>query len=80
MKIKNEVVMKNYSNVLQKTVKVQCPQYNREIDVFIRYITCDNKLILCDFNGCDFGYNGSDVCKQCGKSCIETFKNSFAKS
>lgn len=69
--------MSKYSGVLYETTKIMCPKAKREIDVYIRYITCDNNLFLKEFNGCDFGYNNSSVCKDCEKICIEKFMKRF---
>ena len=63
------MIIKNYR------VNVLCPKYNRILEVSVIYAKIDNEYEPISCNGCDFGYNGSDECKECISKILNDLKD-----
>lgn len=62
------------------SVKVFCETHHREIEVYIRCIVSNGEVLIAECNGCDFGYDGSQACKDCTEKCTKDFISNYSKS
>jgi hypothetical protein len=67
------------STIKTCSVKVVCPRYHVETEVYIRCLFSQGKLMIANCNGCDTGYNGSDVCLNCTDKCFKEFMSNYSK-
>ena len=61
-------------------VKVLCEKHHREVEVYIRCVFSNHKLIIAECNGCDSGYNASDECIECTNKCLKVFLQNRANN